>query len=75
MFFDSFDICAAHWMFAYLYHEGQGSQTYAKFGQLERLRFKPSPLWSEPRDLPDNAREIFRHLVVKRCGVHSPAPN
>ena len=75
MYFDSYDICAAHWMFAMLYHDGQGSRTYAKFGQLENLRFRPSPLWSEPRDLEENAREIFRQLVVKRCGIHSTAPN
>ena len=71
MYYDSFDICAAHWMFAMLYHDGMGSRTYAKFGQLENLRFRPSPCWSEPRDLEENAREIFRQLVVKRCGIHS----
>ena len=71
MYFDSFDICAAHWMFACLFHEGQGSRTYAKFCQLENLRFRPAPQWSEPRDLEENAREIFRQLVVKRCGLHS----
>ena len=47
-----------------LWHEGMWSETYAKFAQLERLGFKPSPLWSEPRDLPENAREIYRQLVV-----------
>ena len=71
MFYDSHDICAAHWLFACLYHDGQGSRTYAKFSQLENLRFRPAPSWSEPRDLEQNAREIFRQLVVKRCGIHS----
>ena len=73
MYFDRFDICAGHWMFACLYHEGQGSSSYAVLGRLERMGFRPSPLWSEPRDLPENAREIFRQLVVKRCGIHSTA--
>lgn len=75
MYYDTFDICEAHWMFAMLYHDGMGSKTYAKFSQLENLRFRPSPALSEPRDLGENAREIFRQLVVKRCGIHSTAPN
>jgi hypothetical protein len=74
MYFDRFDICAALWMLAMLWHSGQGSATYAKFAQLERLRFKPSPLWSVPADLPENAREIYRQLVVNHCGMHSTAP-
>jgi len=74
MYFDRFDICAAHWMFAMLWHDGQGSATYAKFGQLDRLRFNPSPLWRDPADLPENAREIYRQLVVNHCGIHSTAP-
>ena len=74
MWFDRFDICEAHFMFAMLWHGGQGSATYAKFAQLERIRFRPSPLLNEPKDLGDNAREIYRQLVVKRCGLHSTAP-
>lgn len=71
MYWDRFDICAAHWMFAMLWHGGMGSATYAKFSQLERVRFRPSPLWSEPRDLDANAREIYRQLVVNLCGIKS----
>ena len=71
MHWDRFDICAAHWMFAMLWHEGMGSVTYSKFAQLERLRFSPAPSWSEPRDLEPNAREIYRQLVVARCGICS----
>jgi hypothetical protein len=75
MYFDRIDICLAHWAFAVAWHEGMGSATYAKFSQLERLRFRPGPLQSEePRHLGDNAREIYRQLVVKRCGIHSTAP-
>lgn len=71
MFFDRFDICAAHWMFACLYHGGQGSRLYSKFAQLDRLRFRPALGWGRPCDLPENAREIFRQLVVNHCGIHS----
>lgn len=74
MWFDRFDICEAHFVFAMLWHEGQGSATYGKFAQLERMRFRPSPSLSEPKDLGDNAREIYRQLVIKRCGLHSTAP-
>ena len=73
MYFDRFDICAAHFMFAMLFHGGMGCPIYWKFAQLERLRFRPSPLWSEPRDLNENAREIYRQLVVNHCGIKSTA--
>jgi hypothetical protein len=71
MYFDRFDICAAHWMFAMLWHDGQGGATYAKFSQLERLRFCPAMGWSQPSDLEPNAREIYRQLVVDLCGLHT----
>lgn len=71
MYWDRFDICAAHWMFAMLWHDGMYSATYSKFAQLERLRFSPAASWSEPRDLEPNAREIYRQLVVARCGIRS----
>jgi len=75
MYYDSFDICLAHWAYATAWHEGQGSANYAKFSQLQRLRFSPGMGQSEqPRRLGDNAREIYRQLVVKRCGIHSTAP-
>ena len=71
MYFDRFDICEAHYLFACLFHEGQGSSSYAKFSQLERMQFRCAPGISDPKDLGENAREIFRQLVVKRCGLHS----
>lgn len=69
-YYDSLDICAAHWMYAMLFHDGQLSATYAKFGQLDRLGFSPSVSWGEPRDLPINARLVYKDLVVKKCGLH-----
>ena len=69
MYFDRFDICLAHWAFACNWHGGQWSATYAKLGQLERMRFSPGACQStEPRYLGDNAREIYRQLVVAHCG-------
>ena len=76
MYWDRFDICLAHWAFAAHFHEGMGSATYAKFAQLDRLRFSPGPVQSsEPRDLGDNAREIYKQLVVKHCGRKSTGGN
>tara|TARA_R110002050_G_scaffold101685_2_gene210007 strand:+ start:367 stop:597 length:231 start_codon:yes stop_codon:yes gene_type:complete len=72
MYFDRFDICLAHWAFACSWHDGMGSETYAKFAQLNRVGFRPGGCQSEdPKDLGDNAREIYRQLVVSRCGIKS----
>ena len=69
MYWDRFDICLAHWAFACDWHGGQGSATYAKLGQLERMRFSPGACQgTEPRDLGDNAREIYKQLVIAHCG-------
>jgi len=75
MYFDRFDICLAHWAFAIAWHDGMWGKIYSKFAQLERIRFRPGLCQSEhPKDLGDNAREIYRQLVVKHCGIHSTAP-
>ena len=71
MFFNRFDICEAHYLFAALFHDGQFGEIYAKFGKLERVKFRPSPMLSEPRQLSENGREIFKYLVKKHCGVKS----
>ena len=75
MYYDSFDICLAHWMFAAHWHDGMYGKSYAKFAQLERLRFSPGTCQSDrPADLNANARQIYKQLVVKLCGLHSTAP-
>lgn len=66
MCFDRFDICLAHYAFACLYHGGKSSKTYAKFAQLDRIGFKPSPLF-DVDSLSENAREIL-DLLVERDG-------
>jgi len=69
MYWDRFDICLAHWAFAVSWHGGQGCAIYAKLGQLERMGFRAGMGQSEePRELGDNAREIYKQLVIARCG-------
>jgi hypothetical protein len=63
MNFDRFDICEAHYLFAMLWHGGMGSTIYAKFSQLERIKFRPSPMLSGPEDLTENGREIYQQLL------------
>jgi hypothetical protein len=76
MYFNRFDICLAYWAFASHWHDGQYCQIYAKFAQLERIKFSPGICQSDtPADLPENAREIYRQLVVKHCGLHSTMEN
>ncbi len=59
---DRFDICEAYYLFASAWHEGQFSPTYAIFGRLDRLGFRPSPLLST-RSLSANGRVILANLI------------
>ena len=59
-----FDICEAWYLFATDWHEGQGSDTYAVFGRLSRMRFRPSPILST-RTLSANGRLILATLIRK----------
>mgnify|MGYP004024663463 CR=1 FL=1 len=63
MYFDRFDICEAHYVLAMLWHGGMDSSLYAKLSQLERIKFRPSPMLSGPEDLTENGREIYKNLV------------
>lgn len=72
--FDRLDICAAYWLFLSQYHGGQGSREYERLSHL-LMHFSPSPRWSKPRDLPENARAIYQDLVVKHHGLHSTYPS
>ncbi len=58
-----FDICEAWYLFASDWHEGQFSNTYAIFGRLERLCFRPSPMLST-RSLSPNGRLILAGLIL-----------
>ena len=57
-----FDICEAWYLFAGEWHEGQGSDTYAIFGRLDRIKFRPSPMLST-RSLSPNCRLILAGLI------------
>ncbi len=57
-----FDICEAWYLYAADWHEGQGSDTYAIFGRLVRMRFRPSPILSA-RSLSPNGRLILAGLI------------
>ena len=59
-----FDICEAWYLFAADWHVGQGSDGYAIFGRLDRLRFRPSPMLSTRR-LSANGRLILATLIRK----------
>ena len=63
MYFDRFDICEAHYLFAMLWHDGMWGSIYAKFAQFERIKFRPSPMLSGPEDLTENGREIYEQLL------------
>jgi hypothetical protein len=59
------DICEAWYLYASLYHGGQGSKLYEVFGRLDRLDFRPAPGLSED-SLEENSREIFDSLVSRK---------
>jgi hypothetical protein len=50
MYFDTLDICSAHFLYAMLWHE--------------RIGFRPSSLLNGPEDLTENAREIYNNLCA-----------
>ena len=68
MYFDRFDICEAYYMYATLWHGGQGSEEYRIFGRLYAIDFEPSPMISVDT-LEENARAIYDGLVVR--GIHA----
>lgn len=69
--FDRFAICAGYYLFASLHHEGQGSATYAIFGRLARMGFRPSPLLTlETAD--EGTVDVFNALVERHYGITLP---
>ena len=62
-YFDRFDILRAHYLFLSHYHEGQGSEKYAKLCNLTSY-FKPSPLLTFDT-MGENAQAIYQNLVYK----------
>jgi hypothetical protein len=64
MYFNRLDICEAHYLFAANCHIGMFSKVYVKFGQLERIKFRPGAML-RIESLSENAREIYDALVAK----------
>ena len=61
-YFDRFDICEAHYLFAADYHGGAASKEYQVFSKLSRIRFRPSPMLSRDT-LTENGRDILARLI------------
>lgn len=64
MYFDRFDIVEAHYLFYYLYHDGQWSEGYRRLSKIMSY-FSPRFSLSDENNLNENAREIFDALVEK----------
>ena len=64
MYFDRFDIVAAHYWFCANHHNGQFGKLYARLCRItEKLRFKPAPSWYGPKDVSENCKAIYDNLV------------
>ena len=62
MYFNRFDICDAYYLFFSDYHEGQGSDKYARLSRMLEY-FKPSPMLSYD-NMSENAQVIYDDLVA-----------
>lgn len=63
MYFDSFDICAAHYLFLSYTHSGQYSPAYRRLCHMSRY-FCPSPTLRVD-SLGENGLAIYNNLLVK----------
>ena len=59
-----FDICEAYYLYAMLYHGGQGCVIYTIFAKLDGLGFVPSPILSQRSHLSDYGKVIYDNLVA-----------
>ena len=64
MYFDRFDILAAHYQFWCDHHGGQWSDGYARIGRILNMGFRPGPCFSWD-SLGDNGQEIYRQLCER----------
>ncbi len=69
MYFDRFDVAEAHWLFCHDYHEGQGSDKYARLCRIQT--------WLSPRPnlsyqaLSENGKAIYDALVAKERAANA----
>lgn len=68
-YFDRFDICEAHYVFASLYHGGARSPEYRIFGRLSDMQFRPAPALGRD-SLTENGRDIMAGLVRRWRQCH-----
>ena len=61
MYFDRFDIVAAHYAFYSENYCGQTDPFYARLCRISKY-FQPSPLWNGFKSLSENGKEIYRQL-------------
>jgi len=62
MYYDSFDIVTAHYLFYMHYHEGQRSDKYLRLCRIGRY-FKPGSMIENELDDNDNVLAIYNNLV------------
>ena len=63
MYFDSFDICEAWYLWLSFNHGGQGSREYQRLSKMTRY-FRPSPFISYDR-LSENGKEIYDGITAR----------
>ena len=63
MYFDRFDIVSAHYAFCADYHEGQGSELYAKLCRIGNY-FRPGMSWKGYDSLSENGQLIYHNLAM-----------
>jgi hypothetical protein len=63
MYFDRFDIVSAHYAFCCDYHEGQGSELYAKLCRIGNY-FTPGMAWKGYDSLSENGQMIYHNLAM-----------
>lgn len=76
IYFDSFDICEAYWLYYCLWHRGGLTRRCYWQGrgiatQLSRMHFHPAPSL-DLDSLSENGRAIYDSLVAKYEGSKGP---
>ena len=64
MYFDRFDIIAAHYLFCAGYYTGQNDKLYARLCRIKKY-FNPGPLFEGYVSLSENGQVIYDNLVKK----------
>jgi len=69
-------ICMAYYIYAMLWtRNGYADRYHNIYTQLERIKFRPSPLLKGPKDLDEFGLEVYRELVDYYHGVQEEYDN